>query len=278
MKPNKNTIILGFLFFQLSSLDAFCQTTTKNAPNTTTVDSQTIDEIDAILKQNLNSEPEVSTEILNRPLTTKEIKKLNVSDYSKIVSDTEFVDYSVIQKNYMPKSSRLQIKAGIGAVTNDVFYTGLGLSLNAIYNFNEDWGIGLGGILLNSSRNKQTQNIRDVQSVNVENLITLKNTYNASVYFSPIYGKWSLLNKKILPFEIYFSAGVAQVTNQSDLVGSALSGSIGQLVSLGRSSAVDVNLQGLVYTTKNINNQEQSNNSLLLTIGYSVFWPEPDYR
>jgi outer membrane beta-barrel protein len=150
--------------------------------------------------------------------------------------------------------------------------------LNAIYNFTEDWGVGFGGILLNSNRNKQTQNIRDVQSVNVENLITLKNTYNASAYFSPIYGKWSLLNKKILPFEIYFSMGVAQVTNQSDLVGSALSGSIGQLVSLGRSSAIDVNLQGLVYSTKNINNQEQSNNSLLLTIGYSVFWPEPDYR
>lgn len=211
-------------------------------------------------------------------MTTKEIKKLNVSDYSKIISDTGYDDYSIVQKNYMPKSARLQVKTGISTVTNDVFYTNIGLSLGAIYNFDETWGVGLSGVLLSSNKGSQTQNIKDVQLVNIENLVTLKNAYNLSVYFSPIYGKWSLLNRQIFPFEIYFSGGLAQVTNQSSEMSSATSASIGQLISLTRSSALDINLQWLLYTTRNINAQEQSNNSLFVAVSYSIFWPKPDYR
>lgn len=271
MKTNKITPILVVIFF--FQLSAAAQTAPSN------VDTQTVNEIDAILKQSANDEsPETSSEVLNRPMTRKEIKKLNVSDYSKMISDAAYDDYSVVQRNYMPKSSRLQVKAGITSVTNDVFYSNIGLNLSGIYNFTESWGIGVTGTLLNSTRNSDAQNIRDIQSVNIENLVTLKNAYGASVYFSPIYGKWSLLNKKILPFEIYFTGGLAQITNQSDQVSSAISGGLGQLVSLTRSSAFDVNIQWLFYSTKNINNQDQSNNSMLLTVSYSVFWPKPDYR
>lgn len=276
MKTIKITpLLVVIFFFQISSL---AQTPAKDA-KASTADAQTINEIDAILKQNASDDqPETSSEVINRPMTRKEIKKLNVSDYSKIVSDTAYDDYSVVQRNYMPKSSRLQVKTGITTVTNDVFYTNIGLNLSAIYNFTETWGIGLNAALLNSTRNSDAQNIRDVQSVNIENLVTLKNSYGASVYFSPFYGKWSLLNKRILPFELYFTGGLAQITNQDGAVSSAVSGGLGQLVSLSRSSAFDVNIQWLFYSTKNINNQDQNNNSMLLTVGYSVFWPKPDYR
>lgn len=280
VKILKNTpVILLMLFAHLTA--GAIEVPVKDRDRTdapSKVDTQTINEIDNILKQSATEEPEANTEVLNKPMTRKEIKKLNVSDYSKIVSNTAFDDYSVVQRNYMPKSARLQIKTGITTVTNDVFYTNIGLNLSGIYNFTETWGVGISGALLNSSRNSDAQNIRDVQSVNIENLVTLKNAYGASVYFSPIYGKWSLLNRKILPFEIYFTGGLAQITNQSNLVSSAMSGGLGQLISLTRSSALDVNINWLFYTTKNINNQDQNNNSMLLTIGYSVFWPKPDYR
>lgn len=268
-----------FLFILCVQNKSFAQAPSQSAGAPSNIDRQTIDEIDQLLKQNTSAEdPESSKEVLNKPMTTKEIKKLNVSDYSKIISDTGYDDYSIVQKNYMPKSARLQIKSGITTVTNDVFYTNLGLSLGAIYNFDETWGVGLSGVLLSSNKGSQAQNIRDVQLVNIENLVTLTNAYSASVYFSPIYGKWSLLNKQILPFEIYFSGGIGQVTNQSNLASTATSLSMGQLISLTRSSALDLNLQWLLYSTRNINNQEQSNNSLFLTVSYSLFWPKPDYR
>lgn len=267
------TFVLGF------STISYGQTPNPSAGAPSNIDKQTIDEIDQLLKQNTtNVDVESSKEVLNKPMTTKEIKKLNVSDYSKIISDTGYDDYSIVQKNYMPKSARLQLKSGITTVTNDVFYSNLGLSFGAIYNFDETWGVGLSGTLLSSNKGSQTQNIRDVQLVDIKNLVTLTNSYSASVYFSPIYGKWSLLNKQIYPFEIYFSGGIGQVTNQSGQASTATSASLGQLISLTRSSAIDFNLQWLLYNTLNINSQEQTNNSLLLTVSYSIFWPKPDYR
>ena len=206
------------------------------------------------------------------------MKKLNVSDYSNIISETSYDDYGIIQRNYMPKSSRVQIKGGLALVTNDVFYTNIGVNLGATYHFNETWGLGLYGTLLSSNANSDAQNIKDVQQVSIENLVTVKNTLGASLFYTPIYGKWALLSKKVIPFELYFSGGVAQITNQSNLTSTAITVGAGQLISLGRSSALDLNLNLSLYRTKNINNQDQSNNSLIVTVSYSVFWPQPDYR
>ena len=243
------------------------------------LDNATVNEIDALLKQSSTmDEPESSKEVINKPMTKKELKKLNISDYSNVISETSYDDYSVVQRNYMPKSSRTQIKMSFSSVTNDVFYANMGISLGAAYHFNETWGAGFNFTTLNSNKNNYAKNIRDVQLVNIENLVTLKSTYGASIYYTPIYGKWSLLNRKVIPFELYLQAGLSQITNQSDLVTTALTGGLGQLISLTRSSALDVNINWFFYTTKNINNQDQANNSMLLTIGYSMFWPKPTYR
>lgn len=277
MKTYKKYLITIILVLGTVSSNAQTATTTETI---TPSDSTSINEIDSLLNQNQNSDADADTseEVINQPLTKKQIKKLNVSDYSGIISEAAFNDYSVIQRNYMPKSARIQVKAGLSLVTNDVFYTNFGLNLGATYHFDETWGLGVYGTLLNSSANQDAKNIKDVQLVNIENLVTIKNTYGASLFYTPIYGKWALLNKRVIPFELYFSGGVGQVTNQSNQASTALTIGAGQLVSMGRSSALDFNLNWSFYTTKNINNQDQSNNSLLITASYTLFWPEPDYR
>ena len=268
----KPLIVIGVFLFNIN--------TWAQAESPTALDTSTINEIDALLKQNAAADetPETSNEVINKPMTKKELKKLNISDYSNIISETSYTDYSIIQRNYMPKSSRWQIKGGLTTVTNDVFYNNFGLNLGLSYHFNETWGFGINTIYLNSNRNSDAKNIKDVQSVNIENLVTLKNTYGASVYFTPVYGKWALLNKRVMPFEIYLHGGAAQITNQSNLTNTALTTGAGQLITLSRSSALDINLNWHFYTTKNINNQDQANNSMLFTVGYSMFWPKPDYR
>ncbi|MBY0452872.1 MAG: outer membrane beta-barrel domain-containing protein [Bdellovibrionaceae bacterium] len=280
MKKHQNT--LTFLGVFLCGVLALAQTPPPPNTNTETLtnsDSTTINEVDSALGQSgTAADADTSNEVLNKPMTKKEMKKMNVSDYSNIISETAYTDYSIIQRNYMPKSSRVQIKGGLSLVTNDVFYTNVGVNLGATYHFNETWGLGLYGTLLNSSANSDAQNIKDVQLVNIENLVTVKNTYGAALYYTPIYGKWALLSKRVIPFELYFSGGVAQITNQSNDPSTAITLGAGQLISLGRSSALDVNLNLSLYRTKNINNQDQSNNSLLVTVSYCVFWPQPDYR
>lgn len=274
MKKHQIILTIAVVFFV--NFQSLAQTSQKDAASN--VDDSTVNEIDALLKQNALEEADTSKTIISRPMTRKEIKKLNISDYSNIISESSYNDYSIIQRNYMPKSSRTQFKFGVSSVTNDVFYANMGLTLGATYYFNESWGAGVNAIFLNSNRNSYAQNIRDVQLVNIENLVTIKGAYGASIYFTPIYGKWSLVNKKVIPFEMYLQGGVAQITNQSNAATTALSGGLGQLISLSRSSALDINLNWYFYTTKNINNEDQANNSMLLSIAYTLFWPKPTYR
>ena len=274
MKKHYILLLAAILF--LVHPKVFAQSTTKDAASR--LDSNTVKEVDDLLQQNAVEEADTSTEVISKPMTKKELKKLNISDYSNIISQTSFDDYSVIQRNYMPKSSRTQLKVGLSSVTNDVFYSNLGIALGAAYYFNETWGVGLTGTLLSSSRNSYAQNIHDVQQVNIENLVTLKTTYGANILYTPIYGKWSLLNKKVISFEMYVQGGLSQVTNQSNLASTAVTAGLGQLISLTRSSALDINIDWYFYNTKNINDKDQSNNSMLLTVAYSIFWPKPNYR
>lgn len=253
-----------------------------NMDTSSRLDANTVDEVDKLLQQTPSAAAEETDQApsdgATRPLTKKELKKLNISDYSSILTQASYDDYSVIQRNFMPKTNRTQVKAGFSSVTNDVFYANLGIGLGATYYFNETWGIGATANLLSSSRNNYAQNIKDVQLVNIENLVTLKNTLGVNIVFTPIYGKWSLLNKKVIPFELYIQGGGAQVTNQDGLSSSAFTAGLGQLISLSRSTALDINLNWYFYNTENINGQEQSNNSMLLTVAYSIFWPKPTYR
>ena len=269
------SILAVVILFQTN---VFAQSTNKDAASR--LDSNTVKEVDELLQQNTGEDQpaETSSEVINKPMTQKELKKLNISDYSNVISQTSYTDYSIVQRNYMPKSNRTQLKLGLSSVTNDVFYSNIGLGFGAAYYFNETWGAGLTGTLLNSSRNSYAQNIKSVQGVDIQNLVTLKNTYGLNLTFTPIYGKWSLLNKKVIPFEMYLQGGVSQITNQSSDVSSAATVGLGQLISLTRSSALDINLNWYFYTTKNINNNDQSNNSMLLTVAYCWFWPKPTYR
>ncbi len=280
MKNHQNTLSFFSVLLCCSLAFAQAQPTQNANPETlTNSDSTTINEVDSVLNQSgTSTDADTSNEVLNKPLTKKEMKKLNVSDYSNIISETSYDDYSIIQRNYMPKSSRVQVKGGLALVTNDVFYTNIGINLGATYHFDETWGLGLYGTLLSSTQNSDAENIKDVQKVNIENLVTVKNTYGVSLFYTPIYGKWALLNKRVIQFELYFSGGLAQITNQSNLASTAFTLGAGQLISLGRSSALDLNLNLSLYRTKNINGFDQSNNSLLVTVSYCVFWPQPDYR
>jgi outer membrane beta-barrel protein len=178
----------------------------------------------------------------------------------------------------MPKTSRLQIKGALTNVTNDAFYDNFGLTIGTAYHFNETWGIGGHLTFLNSNPNDDAKNILNVQGVNIQNLVTINNSYGVSAFFTPIYGKWSLLNRRIIPFEIYLHGGIAQITNQSNNTSSALTAGAGQLITLSRSSALDLNLNWHFYTTQNINGNDQAGNSILFSVGYSIFWPEPEYR
>lgn len=221
---------------------------------------------------------ESATEDVIKAIPKKALKKLNTNDYSDAIPQSEFSNYGAAQPVQMPKAGRLQFKLGATTLTNDVYNNGVGLNLGLLYHINQSWGIGIGGSVLSLSQKSQAKNIQDIQQLNVENVPALKKSADTSLYYSPIYGKWSFADDKIVQFEIYFSGGAAEITDQFDKKYSASRASFGQLISLTESSSLDINFEWLFYNSKNINDQEKSNQSMLLSVGYGFLWPEAGNR
>ena len=217
-----------------------------------------------------------STEVVHKAITRNAQKKINVTDYTKNVLSSDYDSFGVVQKISAVKDSHFQFKTGLSLLTTDTFYSSYGLSLGANYNFTESFALGLGASTFLSNQNAQARNLHDFYAVPTEGIPTIKSTTNVSLFWSPIYGKWSLLNDKILPFEFYLSIGTAQVTSQLNTSVNAATASLGHFISLSNYSALDFNLQWLSYDSKNLNNQDRNVNSVLLTVGYDLLWQKSE--
>src|SRR5690606_8041844 len=127
-----------------------------------------------------------------------------------------FKEISVIQKRYLPKTNRLQLFGGLSLVTNNPFFETFGINAKAAYFLNETWGLEGTYLNLSTSEAKSTKELLDIQGVNTDNLIYPKSYMGAFLMWFPMYGKFTFLNKKIIPFGMYFSAGYGQTSLQSD--------------------------------------------------------------
>lgn len=200
------------------------------------------------------------------------------ADFRDVGSSTLYSDLAAIQKNYMPKSGRYHLTAGLVTVPTDVFYLTGGVSLRALYHFNEAWGAELFYNYLSSSARGEIDNIGNNNNVSVQNLVSLKSFMGGNIYYNFMYGKVSMNDKKVLPFELYNTLGGGNMTNSQDYTSSTVQVGIGGLLSLSRSTALRLDLQWAFYSTKNILGQDSNENSTFLNLGYSWFFPEPDYR
>lgn len=235
-----------------------------------------IDKIEEVLETNFpRMESSAETESSVRSVPRQSRQK---ADFSGVDSSTLFSDLVVFQKNYMPKSKRLQLTTGLVSVPTDVFYITGGLSLKAAYHFSEAWGLeGFTNILTSSARD-EVDNIASKQHVSVTNLVSLRSFSGLNIYYNFIYGKLSLSDKKVLPFEIFNTLGFGSVMNSGNYQSSSLQLGLGGLFSLSRSNALRLDLTWAFYETKNIQNQAVNENSTFLNLGYSWFFPEPEYR
>ncbi len=183
----------------------------------------------------------------------------------------------VIQKNYMPKTGRFNVAGGLTLFPSDVFFKTFGAQLRGGYHINEKWGAELGGILLTSSKSAELKDLEDKQSVTASNLATLKSYIGANIYFSNMYGKYAMSDRKIFPFEIYQTLGFGTVTTDKSS-SPAFSAGLGQLFSLSRNEAVRIDLSLLFYTTETVTKDKQQATSLLITIAYDGLFPSVGKR
>jgi outer membrane beta-barrel protein len=260
---------LTFLLGSLPAATYAQQETPAPAPAVTTESSDGINSVDAELQNNYPKEV---------PAAVPTMPARPVVDYGELKNTAASEDVAVVQRNYMPKTGRFHLTGGLTVIPTDVFYTSYGLNARASYHFTETWGAELSAYMLSSTAGTDLKNLEDKQSFTVENLVTLNSYMSAGLYFSTIYGKIAWLNNRIIPFEIYQTAGIGTVATAESSNNPAFHAGIGDLFSIGRSTSFRIDLTWIFYQTENILNEKQNANNLLLTFAWGQFVPKVDYR
>lgn len=216
-----------------------------------------------------------------RPLVgdqTSGIENEKVEDLSGLSRLAPFSEVSVIQKRYQPKTGRFQMFAGLSNIVNDPWYLGLGADLRAAYHFSEAWGVELQGLFLGVSERQAIKDLDSENNVKTSSVISFKGYTGAAIMWSPIYGKMGYLNRKIVPFDMYFSLGVGNTSISNGSGGSTIHFGSGQTYAISKGTAFRWDFSWNAVRAKPTGASEQNFNNLLVSLGVSFFFPEAGYR
>lgn len=141
-------------------------------------------------------------------------KPLQEADVSQIEGQywiAKDSDFKVVQNRLYKKEKRFALSATYGPLINDQFSDAKALNLNGSYFFSERWGVEVSHLSLNPEDNSMTREFIDRFAV-VPNHNKLRKYIGASVSWVPIYAKASLLEKRILHYDLSLSAGLGMLT------------------------------------------------------------------
>lgn len=202
-------------------------------------------------------------------------------DFSTLGRLSPFREVSVLQRKFMPKTGRFQLHGALGLIANDPFFNTTQFSLRAGYFFMESLGVELTYMGMQTGQRQVVKDLKEIQGVTTDNLVTPKSYTGLNLLYTPFYGKMTYLNEKIIPFDWFFTLGYGTTAAESDSgkenVGTFSFGT-GQIFALSKSFAVRWDLTWNRFNATGIDGSKQAFNNLFVTIGGSFFFPEADYR
>ncbi len=201
-----------------------------------------------------------------------------VTDFSGLSRLSPFSEVSIIQKRYLPKTERFQAFLGPTIVTNDPFFTTLGAQAKIGYFLSETWGVELNYFSLSTSEKEATKELKAINGVNTVNLVYPKSYVGLDLVYVPVYGKMSYFNRKIVPFDLYISAGYGTTSTQSGESAGTVHLAAGQIFAITKAFAFRWDFSWNLYNARAIDGSQGSVNNLFLTVGASFFFPEAKYR
>lgn len=134
----------------------------------------------------------------------------NLEDKYWSAKDT---DFTVVQNRTYTKAKRFFASFSYGPMLNDPYSIGRMTDVSAGYYFSERWGIELAYEQGSLSNNHATSQFIDANGF-APNYNRFQNYKSVNVMFVPFYAKMSFMDKKIVYFDIQFSAGVGQMGYQ----------------------------------------------------------------
>lgn len=265
MYTKKTTSIL-LVLFMLAPMKSYAQST----------EADDLDVIELELDKG-SEKPTPATDHV--PSDQEEISKdKTLSDFSGLGGLAPFTEISVIQKRFLPKTGRFQLFGGAAVLTNNPFFNTMGGVAKASYFLSETWGLELNYFGLTTSERMTTEELRNIQGVSTENLVYPKSFIGVDVVYVPIYGKISWFNRRIIPFDLYFSGGFGTTNTQAGEDAGTLHLATGQIFALSKAYAVRWDFSWNFFNATGIDRNTNSFNNLFLTVGMSWFFPEASYR
>lgn len=143
--------------------------------------------------------------------------KLDVSDLEKKYWASKDVDFSVVQNRAYPKAGRFALAAQYGYFVNDMFSDVSSYRLGLNYYFSERYGMELNYQSFDAINSKSTDAFLRQYGGVMPNHNKPLAYYGASFNWVPIYAKMSLLNSRIVYFDMSFSPGVGMTTYQQQV-------------------------------------------------------------
>lgn len=174
------------------------------------------------------------------------------------------------------KVLRLEIAPMFSVSINDAFFTHLTVGGNVVFYPHDSFGIGLSGtyFLANiKSDNQRVVRVGQTAVPAVFNHPTGGGTLD--LYWNPIYGKISLANSAIIPFDIYAVVGVGAMVAGPNVRPSFKAG-LGQRFFVNEWFGLRIEVVDMVYNdTQQVNNQTRSDiqNFIMFNIGATFFVP-----
>lgn len=231
--------------------------------------SSDVDQIEAELEKR-SAKPAVNE--------SEPVKEEKLEDFSGLGKLAPFSEVSVIQRRYLPKTGRFQFFGGLVNVVNDPWFSGIGLDARLGYHFTETWGVELTGVFLSNSERQAIKDLYDQHGVKTDSIITAKNYYGGSIIWTPIYGKMGLFNRRIIPFDMYFSLGGGSTKVDGGTGGSTVHFGTGQIFAINKSLGFRWDFTWNSFSATPTTGSAQNFNNLLLSFGASFFFPGAKYR
>lgn len=198
-----------------------------------------------------------------------------------------FENIAIIQKRFMPKTNRFEFSGALGNSLNNAFFNNWGLVTRVAYYLTEHHGLELQYFWLNSNEREITESLRDKQRVQTRSLVVPESYMGLSYKWLPIYGKVALFNKRIVPFDLYFSAGGGLSETGLGEQEPTIQLGTGQKFYLTKSTAFrwDFALNSyrarILQDTSGTGDLEEASKmqiDLFITVGMSFYWPGATYR
>jgi len=209
----------------------------------------------------------------NAPAEDSMSPQEKADDISEAQNLTQYDRIRALSRKKFLKRGRFALNPFVGASTNDQFFTHYNLGTRLGYHIVENLALEVGGAFLFSVPNEQTIAIVRNQKNAVNADSRLFGYADVGITFSPVYGKFAVLNEWIINFDGFVSAGLGAVIDSGESIANpTMEVGIGARAFVTRWLVVRADLRNYVYP-QDANQLSTLQTLLMFNVGVGIYFP-----